>query len=215
MQNSNEIKVIGVTGGTGTGKSTAASIMAEFGGVVIDADEVYKELIQKGRAAYNDIVGYFGEGILTKEGEIDRDKLSAVVFNDKEKLKKLNNLAHGHVADEIHRRVNQIKKDMSQTGKNDLKFIVLDVPIPVERGFFDLVNVVFSVVANDDLRVERIMARSGITEEEAEKRIYSQMSNSEYARIADVVIENEEDVETLRKKVAEEIGKYFGYIGME
>lgn len=208
MRNNNDIKVIGLTGGTGTGKSTVASILTEYGGIVIDADKIYKELIKKDNVVYRELINYFGNEIVGRNGEIDRGKLSDIVFNDKDKLNMLNRLTHKHVGDEIHRQVEQIKKDLSKQDQEKPSFIVLDVPIPVEYGFFDLADIIFAVVANDDIRVERIIDRNGLTEQEAELRIYSQMSNREYINIADVVIENEGDLEVLRKNVVNSLAIY-------
>ena len=134
MRNNNDIKVIGLTGGTGTGKSTVASILTEYGGIAIDADKTYKELIKKDNVVYRELINYFGNEIVGKNGEIDRGKLSDIVFNDKDKLNMLNRLTHKHVGDEIHRLVKQIKK-IYQTKSRKPSFIVLDVPIPVEYGF--------------------------------------------------------------------------------
>lgn len=215
MQNdleNKEIKIIGVTGGIGTGKSVVAQMMSEFGGIVLDADAIYNQLIKQGEVAYIDIVKNFGETILTPDGEIDKKKLSSIVFNDREKLILLNKITHKHVGDVVHQKVDEIKQELKNKENDDLAFIVLDVPLPVEYGFFDLVNLVVAVVADADTRIERIMKRNNVSEEEAQKRIDAQMSNREYEEIADYIIENETDIETLKKNVSHALGKYFKLI---
>ena len=206
-----DIKVIGVTGGTGSGKSTVAQILSDFGGVVVDADEVSKELMEQGEEAYIAVVDYFGKEILQENGEIDRKVLGERVFGNRVELAKLSALTHRIVGAEMERRVDALKEEMIKTplSKGELRFIVLDVPVPVEEGFFNLANTVWAVVANNDIRIERIMERTGMSEEEAENRVYAQMSNREYMELADVTIENEDDLEELHSFVAKELVHYF------
>ncbi len=198
------MKILGVTGGTGTGKSSVCMILKEEGGKIIDADKITRKLQKKGGAAYDEIVEFFTQDILLEDGELDRKKLGAIVFSDGEKLRKLNQIVHKHVTREIKRRVE--KYSMEDSGK--YRFLVLDVPIPIEEGFFDTVDYVWAVVANDDLRISRLMERMEITEEEAARRIASQMSNREYEELADCTIVNEEDIFRLRSLVQYELKRF-------
>lgn len=198
------MKILGVTGGTGTGKSSVCMILKEEGGKIIDADKITRKLQKKGGAAYDEIVEFFTQDILLEDGELDRKKLGAIVFSDGEKLRKLNQIVHKHVTREIKRRVE--KYSMDDSGK--YRFLVLDVPIPIEEGFFDTVDYVWAVVANDDLRISRLMERMEITEEEAARRIASQMSNREYEELADCTIVNEEDIFRLRSLVQYELKRF-------
>lgn len=198
------MKILGVTGGSGTGKSSVCTILREEGGKIIDADKITRKLQQKGGVAYDEIVEVFTEEILLSDGEIDRKKLGDIVFGNPASLRKLNSIVHKHVTKEIKRRIAKYMAD--DTGK--YRFIVLDVPIPIEEGFFDTVDYVWAVVANNDLRVERLVQRMGITEEEAEKRISAQMSNREYEELADCTIENEEDIFRLRSLVLYELQRF-------
>jgi len=198
------VKILGVTGGSGTGKSSVCTILKEEGGKIIDADKITRKLQQKGGAAYEEIVAVFTEAVLLPDGELDRKKLGDIVFADPVALRTLNSIVHKHVTKEIKRRVAKYSAD--DTGK--YRFLVLDVPIPIEEGFFDTVDYVWAVVANNDLRVARLMQRMGITEEEAEKRISAQMSNREYEELADCTIENEEDIFRLRSLVAYELKRF-------
>lgn len=198
------MRILGVTGGTGTGKSSVCMILKEEGGKIIDADKITRKLQKKGGAAYDEIVEFFTKDILLEDGELDRRKLGAIVFSDGEKLRKLNQIVHKHVTREIKRRVE--KYSMEDSGK--YRFLVLDVPIPIEEGFFDTVDYVWAVVANDDLRISRLMERMEITEEEAARRIASQMSNREYEELADCTIVNEEDIFRLRSLVQYELKRF-------
>ena len=206
-----EIKIIGITGSIGSGKSTVSEIMKQFGGNIINADEIAKELMKRSKPAYHLVVEYFGKDILAPDGEIDRKALGNIVFNDKEKLNKLNALTHKAVGNEIKMKILELKEELSKLPlkKGDFKFVILEVPIPVEEGFFDTADTIWTTTANNDTRIERIIKRNGMTENEAESIISSQMTNSEYEAIADTVIINEGDEEQLKKIVAKELINYF------
>ena len=195
------MKILGVTGGTGTGKSTVCKILKSEGAKIIDADKISKKAQEKDSPAFNEIVEHFGKDILDESGEINRKKLGGIVFADIKERLILNKIVHKYVSSEIKERVRRY----SDEGES---LVVLDVPLPIEEGFFDTVDSVWSVVANIDLRVERLTERMGITEEEAEARINAQMSNREYEDIADTVIENEGTEEELKKLVQFELKRF-------
>ncbi len=198
------MRVLGITGGSGTGKSKVAAILRNKGCEVIDADVLAKELQRKGTPVFDEIVAYFGGDVVDNAtGELDRAKLAAVVFTDNAKRLKLNEIVHGAVAAEIKRRLSLLEA-------RGAKYAVLDVPIPVENGFFDVSDVVWAVCANDDLRIERIKNRNGLTDEEAEMRIAAQLSNREYQELADVTIDNEGSEEDLEKLVLYEFERTVG-----
>ncbi len=195
------MKVLGITGGTGTGKSTVCKILAANGAKIIDADRIANAVQKKGTPAFEEIIEYFGEGILDTDGELNRRILGALVFNDQNALKALNSIVHKHVSIEMKKRVEQYRADGASLA-------VLDVPIPIEDGFFDTADWVWAVVANDDLRIERIMARSGLSESEATARVGSQLSNREYSELADVTIDNEGTYEELENLVLYELRRF-------
>lgn len=192
------MRILGVTGGSGTGKSTVCRILENKGGKIIDADLIARSLQKKGYIAYAEIVDFFGKGILNSSGELDRPKLANIVFKHEDKLRKLNSIVHKHVSSEIKRLIE------AYDVLNE-KFVVLDVPLPIEEGFFDSVHRVWAIIANDDIRIKRIRNRMGISEQQAIERLRCQMTNTEYADIADVVIENNVDLVTLEKIVEEEL----------
>ena len=198
------MRVLGVTGGTGTGKSTVCGILAEQGGVVIDADRIANRMQKKGSPAFAEIVAHFGENILLPDGELNRTLLAGIVFANRNELLVLNGIVHKYVAAEMKERVRQAREE-------NQKFAVLDVPIPIEDGFFDTADCVWAVAANDDLRIKRITARSGLSENEAQLRIASQLSNREYSELADVVIDNEGNYEELKKLVLYELERFLNY----
>ncbi len=196
------MKVLGVTGGSGTGKTVVCRILKEQGGKIIDADLITRKLQEKGQPVYQEIMEYFGTDILTEDGEIDRKKLGAIVFSDRSCRAALNQIVHTRVSAQIKERVEKYRE------QGDVPFAVLDVPIPIEEGFFDISDCVWAVVANDDIRIARLQKRMGISEEEAARRIAAQLSNREYEEIADVTILNESDTEDLKKLVLFELKRF-------
>lgn len=188
--------VIGVTGGIGAGKSMVSRILVDLGAKVVDADKIARDIVKPGEPALMELVNEFGKEILTGQGELYRQKLSQMVFGDNEKIEKLNKITHKYIVERI---INLVEKE-----KRDKRFdiIVLDVPIPVKKGFLDIADEIWVVTADKETRIERIIKRSGFTREEAEKRIASLPADEEYLEIADEVIENNSSLEELEKKVA-------------
>jgi len=189
------LKIIGVTGGIGSGKSSVARILKDLGAAVIDADVLAKSVTSAGGKAFDELVGYFGEEIVGDDGEIDRKKLAHAAFSDEEKLKMLNAITHKHIAEKIYDTVEVLKN----TGKWDT--IVIDAPIPIEKGFIDLADEIWVVVADRETRIRRAMERSGYTYDEVAARIDSQMSEDEYLELADEVIRNGDSIEELEQTV--------------
>lgn len=184
------MKIIGVTGPIGSGKSTLSGYFAKKGATVIDADLLYREVVQKGRPALTEIADFFGNEVLDKDGGLDRKKLGQIVFEDKTKLKVLNDITHKYIIEEI---LNEVKK----ARESNVDLLVIECPIPVKHGFIDVVDEIYVVVADEKVRAERIMKRNNLTFDDAMKRIRSQMTNDEYIKIADKVIINEWDIERL------------------
>lgn len=187
------MKTIGVTGGIGSGKSTVSNILGELGAQIIDADIIARDITLKGREAYQEIVDCFGAQILAPDGEIDRKKLAAEVFNNKDKLEDLNIITHRYVAQIIWERHEVLKK----LGKT----VVIDAPIPIKHGFLDVAKEIWVVVADRENRIKRVMVRSGLTYEQVVERINAQLSDEYYCSLADVIIKNDSTYEELRRIV--------------
>lgn len=196
------MKVLGVTGGTGSGKTVVCRMLKEQGGKVIDADRITRKLQEPGQAVYQEIRKAFGEEILAADGTLDRKRLGAIVFSDRKQRAVLNRIVHTRVSQEIKKRIATYRE------RGDVPFAVLDVPIPIEEGFFDTADCIWAVAANDDLRISRLMKRMGISEAEAAQRIAAQMTNRAYEEIADVTILNESDTEDLKKLVLFELKRF-------
>lgn len=190
------MKIIGVTGGIGSGKSTVSRILRDLGAIIISADKVARDIVYKGEKALLELVEYFGDEILTDNGELNRKKLGTIVFGNNEKLEVLNSITHKYIVEKIVDMAEQFRME------NKSGIMVIDAPIPVEHGFIDLVDQVWVVTADIDVRIKRIIERDEITREEALNRINSQKKEGEYLSIADEVLVNNGGIEELEKEVA-------------
>lgn len=198
------MRVIGVTGGIGSGKSTVSSILGQLGARVLDADRISKQVTARDGAAYRELVDSFGTQILGDELELDRRKLASIVFDDRIKLEKLNNITHKHILDTMGREVEKYRRQQG------IPAVVLDVPIPVKHGFLDVCDEIWVVTAPLETRIARIMERSGMNREEAMGRIQSQLSEEEYLRLGHHIIQNEGDLYSLRTRVEQQFYKSTG-----
>ncbi|RLQ03036.1 dephospho-CoA kinase [Geobacillus stearothermophilus] len=185
---------IGLTGGIASGKSTVSAMMRELGLPVIDADEAARAVVRPGEEAYRQIVAAFGPGILRADGEIDRAKLGAIVFNDEQQRKVLNAIVHPAV----RKKMLAEKEAHIRSGA---KTVVLDIPLLFESGLTHWVDKVLVVYVDDDVQLRRLMARNGFTEEEALARIRSQWPMAEKVKRADAVIDNNGTIEETRRQL--------------
>ncbi len=190
------MKIIGLTGGTGSGKGFVSERLKARKAYVIDADAVAHEIIEKGRPAYKEIVDYFGSEILDENGNIFRRKLGNIVFSDKDKLAFLNSCTHKYINMEIMRIIEEVKP---QT--NVYSAIIIDAPLLAEAGLVDICDDIWVVYADSEVRVKRIMERDSISEEQARNRIASQRSWEEYKELGAVIIDNSSDDENVERQL--------------
>jgi len=186
--------VVGLTGGIGSGKSTVATMLAELGADVVDADKVGHEVYRPGSEGFRRVVEAFGPEIVGGDGSIDRRVLGAKVFADPEALKTLNALVHPLIVAELQARLEALRALPRDTP------IVVEAAIMMEAGwtFFDEVWV---VTVEPETAIERVVLSRGLTREDVERRIAAQMPNGERRRRADRVIENDGTPEALRAAV--------------
>ena len=187
-------RVIGLTGGIGSGKSTASQYLAELGAVIIDADRIGQEAYRPNTKTWRELIKTFGNRILAADNTIDREKLGAVVFGNHEELARLNAIIHPQIT-----RV--VKKQINDYRRQGISVIVLDAPVLLEANAKSLVDEVWVVAADEANVIKRAMARTGLPEAQIRARIRSQMSNEERMKRAQVVIYNDGTVKELREKV--------------
>ncbi len=193
------MKVIGLTGGIGSGKSTAAKFLAELGAVIVDLDGLGHEALKQ-KEARGKLVSEFGEGILAAGGDIDRVKLGRLVFNNPEALARLNRIVHPFIDA-------MVKEKVADYRRQGATVVVLEAAAILEAGRARQVDEMWVTVAPEEAVLKRLAERTGYSEEESKARISSQMSGQERIRQADVVIDTDCTLDELRDKVATEWGK--------
>jgi dephospho-CoA kinase len=178
--------IIGLTGGIASGKSLVSQTLKRLGMTVIDADDISHEILAGDTAIKQEVIRIFGKEVLDEEGEIDRAKLGNIVFSQKPELKKdLEEILHPLIREEMWKRARESRS-------ND---VVLDIPLLIETGARERVDLVVVVYATRELQVQRLMARDGISRHEATQRIDSQLPLEEKVSAAHYVINNTGSVE--------------------
>jgi dephospho-CoA kinase len=179
---------IGLTGGIGSGKSEVARMFDQLGVPVIDADVIAHQLVQPGSEALSEITAIFGEAILTSEGKLDRARLAAIVFNKPDMKQQLESV--------IHPRVREHIKAFKDAHKNE-PYIIVVIPLLLESGQRDLVDRVLVVNAEEKVRIQRVHARDGRSEEQIRSIIGNQAHDAERRAAADDNIENSGSIDDL------------------
>ena len=176
--------IIGITGGTGAGKTTALREIEALGGYVVDCDELYHSQLENSAELKNELVKHFGE-VLT-DGEIDRKKLGEIVFRDESRLQELEGIAYQFLISELHRTIDTQREE----GR---KLFAIDAISLVESGLSDLCNLVVGIIAPPEIRIRRVMAREGISEQYARLRLEAQKPDSFFRQHCDIILENKEE----------------------
>ncbi|MFC2048469.1 dephospho-CoA kinase [Chloroflexota bacterium] len=189
-------KVIGLTGGFGSGKSTVSQLLAELGAVILDADKVGHEAYKPKTEVWDEVVAAFGKQILTPSGEIDRQKLGQIVFNQPEALSRLNQIMRP-------RMYEMMKAQIEEHQWQGVDMVVLEAAILIEANWTSLVDEVWVTVASKAVVLERVKKQRRLEEEQILARIRSQLPTEESVKHADVAINNDGDLDELKAKVKE------------
>ena len=187
--------IAGLTGGIASGKSTVAAMLATAGARIVDADRIARQVVQKNQPAYHDIVRRFGASILDPEGQIDREALGTIVFNDKNAKQALNEIVHPRVHEVMQQHIHAL----ARTHPEDP--VILDVPLLIESGWHKFLPVVILVYVPESIQKMRLMARDGLTETDAMARIRAQMPIDAKRAYADYIIDNTGTRETTQRQV--------------
>lgn len=195
--------VIGLTGGIASGKSTVAAELRRLGLPVFDADEASRQAVAAGSEGLKLVQQTFGSEYLTPTGEMNREKVAALVFRDKEALKKLEAIIHKIVLSEVDCFLQDCRRQGFQV-------VVLDVPLLIECGWHENVDVVWLVAVSIEEQIKRAMLRSGMPEADVKRRIAAQMSLEEKKAYAGVVFDNSGELENTLSAVRKEVKKILG-----
>ncbi|EGE9603708.1 dephospho-CoA kinase [Listeria monocytogenes] len=187
-------KTIGLTGSVATGKSTVSNMIQQTGIPLVDADIAARKVVEPGTEGLKEIVAYFGEEILLADGTLNRAKLGEIIFKDKEKREKLNEITHPRVKDYML----EARERFFRAGE---ELVFFDIPLLFESHLESLVDQIVVVWTTPETELKRLMERNNLTKEDALRRIESQMGIDEKARKADFVIDNNESLEKTQKQV--------------
>jgi phosphopantetheine adenylyltransferase/dephospho-CoA kinase len=190
--------VIGLTGGIASGKSTAATWLKEFGAVVIDADRLGHRVYEPGTPGFEAVVNEFGHDIVAADGTINRQLLGGKVFGDPTQMKRLTDIVWPEIRRLAREEVTELKRRDKKT------HIVLEAAVLVEANWYDLVDEVWVVTVEPEMAKQRLMARNGLSDAQAQARIDSQISNKERSLLAYVKIDNSGTLEEFQDKVDKE-----------
>jgi dephospho-CoA kinase len=185
------MKIIGLTGGIGSGKSAVARFLAELGAEVINLDTVGHDVLYKAGNAYKKAVWEFGKGILNKDGEIDRSKLGALVFSAPTALKRLNDIVHPEIDIAVAKKVNEFRR-------RGVKVLVLEAAVMQEAAKTSQADEIWVTIAPESTILGRLKERPGFSDKDIKARIQSQMKNEERMKKADVVINNDGSLDELK-----------------
>ena len=183
------MKIIGLTGGIASGKSTVTRTLVDLGAIIIDSDELAHNIMKPYKPAWKDIVKIFGTEILNPDETINRDRLGQIVFNDPDKLRELNQITHWRIAERYKEDLRLLRKEKPEA------IVVMEIPLLYETHAERICDEVWVVWVDRETQMERLMQRDGISREDALKRIEAQMDLDEKARLADVVIDNRHSIE--------------------
>lgn len=194
---------IGLTGGIGSGKSTAADMFAKCGTPVIDADEIARQVVAPDQPSFRDIVEVFGDGILDEDANINRGRLRELVFDDPRLRERLEAIVHPRVHTEIQNQLQRL----------DAPYCIIVIPLLIEADQQDLVDRILVIDVAEELQMRRVTERSALGEDEIRKIIAAQLARDERLRHADDVISNDGDLKHLEAQVARLHERYLSLAG--
>lgn len=196
------MKIIGITGGVGAGKSEVLSYLGRaYDARVIQADEAGYLLMLPGGACYGPVVKLFGRQITTETGELDRKRIAAVVFQDKKKLEQLNAIVHPAVKD-------YIKKEIEKAKKEEVSYVFVEAALLIEEKYDEICDELWYIYADEEIRKERLMQGRGYSEKKVREIMQNQLSEEEFSSHCDFEIDNSGDFEETKKQLDHRMKKY-------
>jgi len=195
------VKLVGLTGGIASGKSTVAKILQSLGAAIVNADDLAREVVEPGHEAWKEIVASFGADILQSDQTLDRQKLRTLIFNQPEARKRLESIIHPRVRALAEERIRQY-------AAAGYPVVIYEVPLLFEGNLQEWLRPVILVACDVETQTARLQNRDHLTAADAEKHIAAQMSLKDKRRLADYVIENNgslEDLERQTRQILEEL----------
>lgn len=196
--------IIGLTGGIGSGKTAVSDLFRQAGVAIIDADKIGRHLSAKGQTGYQAIINEFGSQLIADNGELDRDRLRNMVFNDATARKKLESLLHPLIREEITRKLREY---------SDEAYCIVVVPLLLETDYRNIVDRILIVDATEENQIERVMRRDNLSRDKVKLILAAQLPRTQRLRQADDIIVNDSDVGHLAEAVAELHSRYLQLAG--
>ena len=187
---------IGLTGGIGSGKTAVSDQFQRLGINIIDTDIISRELMSHDQAVLNKVIEVFSDKVLDSKGAVDRKKMAQIVFSNKEQKQQLENILHPAIRNEVKQQIQSFSLH-----KNPPKYLIVVIPLLLETGFTDLIDRILVVIAEENIRVERIKQRDNRTLDEIRAIISSQVNDEKRIRAADDIIENNNNFKQLESQV--------------
>lgn len=196
------MKVIGVTGGVGAGKSTVLNYIESVCKCrVIFSDNVANDIKLKGMPCYEPIVELLSKEVLGDDGEIDKAKMAKMIFSDKSLLNKVNDILHPAVNRFIHDQIDLERK------KNELDYLFIEAALLIENGYGEVVDEMWYIYADEEIRRQRLKASRGYTDEKISDILKGQLSDKQFREHADFVIDNSGDEEFMHRQINIKLGE--------
>ena len=192
--------ILGITGGSGCGKTTISEIFSRNGVDIIDCDKVARKIVEPNQPVLAEIEAVFGNGYIKPDGTLDRKKMANLVFNSPENLLKLNEITHKYVAQYIDLYIKNSNSDI----------VAIDAAALIESGIYKKCDYVLSVLAEKSVRLERIMNRDNLSLDEATSRINAQKSDNFYVEKSDYIIYNNDDLDKTNEQITKILNEIKG-----
>lgn len=194
------MKIIGLTGGIGSGKSTVARSLQERGFPIVDADLIAREIVEPGQPALAELTKEFGEDILNADGSLDRGLLASRAFENKETTQRLNNITHP--------RINQRTQELfDEARENGAEAVIYDMPLLIDKGLHKDMDATIVVHAAEHVRLERLTTKRGLDVDDVRRRINAQIDDETRKQHADILLDNNGTEEDLTQQIAQAVDK--------
>ncbi|MCT1634406.1 dephospho-CoA kinase [Corynebacterium pseudodiphtheriticum] len=194
------MKIIGLTGGIGSGKSTVARSLQKHGFPIVDADLIAREIVEPGQPALAELTKEFGADILNADGSLDRGLLASRAFTNKDTTQRLNNITHP--------RINQRTQELfDEARENGAEAVIYDMPLLIDKGLHKDMDATIVVHAAEHVRLERLTTKRGLDADDVRRRINAQIDDETRKQHADILLDNNGTEEDLTKQIAEAVDK--------
>lgn len=194
------MKIIGLTGGIGSGKSTVARSLQEHGFPIVDADLIAREIVEPGQPALAELTKEFGEDILNADGSLDRGLLASRAFTNKDTTQRLNNITHP--------RINQRTQELfDEARENGAEAVIYDMPLLIDKGLHKDMDATIVVHAAEHVRLERLTTKRGLDVDDVRRRINAQIDDETRKQHADILLDNNGTEEDLTQQIAQAVDK--------